>query len=249
MAGDGRAVVRESFAEALGGVLGDPVEIVALADYDALGDALVRGDVDFAWLPPAVYVAIESSGVELLLACARVAGASYRAALFARADSSIRAPTDLWGTRVAWVHERSAAGYLFPRMELKIQGLKPDEVFDEQHVLGSHGAVVRAVALGEADVGATYVTIDAGGRPVRRGWESEVASDAMRAVLLTEPIPSDVVCAAAGVDKGRRAALTDALMALHDTAAGRRALASFFGAERLEATLPSHYDAIRAAYR
>jgi len=249
MHGSGRSVVRESFAEALGAALGEDVTIEALVDYDALGEALGDGSLDFAWLPPAVYVVQESRGAALLLACARVAGAAYGGTLFVRADSPIHVSKDLWGARVAWVHERSAAGYLFPRMELRIQGLNPDELFGEQRVLGSHGAVVNAVALGEVDVGATYVTLDSEGQPVRRGWQSDVDADAMRSILMTESIPSDVICAGPGVPKDEQDAMSTALMALHDEPAGRRALVAFFGAQRLEPTLPSHYDAIRAAFR
>ncbi|NOY92333.1 MAG: phosphate/phosphite/phosphonate ABC transporter substrate-binding protein [Deltaproteobacteria bacterium] len=248
MHGPRRAVVREIFADALGAAAGEFVEVVALPDYDALGEAVGSGAVDFAWLPPAVYVSQESRGISLLLACARVAGAQYRACLFVRQDSSLREAKDLWGARVAWVHQNSAAGYLFPRMELRIQGLKPDEVFAEQKLLGSHGAVVQAVALAESDVGATYLTVDARGRPVRWGWEAEVDLDRMRSILMTEPIPSDVICASPGIARERQDAMSKALMAMHDVAQGSRALMAFFGAQRLEPTLPSHYDGVRAAF-
>jgi phosphate/phosphite/phosphonate ABC transporter binding protein len=249
MNGPRRSVVRETFADALGAAAGEFVEVVALPDYAALGEAVGSGAVDFAWLPPAVYVAQEVRGIGLLLACARVAGAQYRACLFVREDSSLHAPKDLWGSRVSWVHESSAAGYLFPRMELRIQGLKPDELFIEQKFPGSHGGVVQSVALGEADVGATYLTVDAQGRPVRWGWEAEVDMGAMRSVLMTEPIPSDVICSKPGATKEAQEAMSKALMAMHDVAEGSRALMAFFGAQRLEPTLPSHYDSVRAAHQ
>jgi len=248
MHGPGRAVVRESFSEALGAAIGDFVEVSSLPDYDALAEAMGSGSVDFAWLPPAVYVSQESRGVALLLACGRVSGTEYRGTLFVRQDSALKQPSDLAGARVAWVDTKSSAGCLFPRMALRLRGMKPDDLFAEQKFLGSHSAVVQAVALGDADVGATYLTTDAEGRPTRQGWQAELPAEAMRSILVSEPIPADVVCAGPKVTKQQKDAMATALMALHDHAEGRRALMAFFGAQRLEPSLPSHYDSVRAAY-
>lgn len=247
MHGSGRTVVRETFAATLGAAIGDFVEILALPDYDALAEAIGSGALDFAWLPPAVYVSQEARGVSLLLACGRVAGTEYRGALFVPQASPLKQVSDLAGARVAWVDARSSAGCLFPRVALKLRGLNPDLLFSEQKILGSHGAVVRAVALGEVDVGATYITTDLDRRPTRRGWDVELAPEAMRLMLVTEPIPSDVICAGPKATKEQMGAMSSALMGLHDDSEGRRALMAFFGALRLEPSLPSHYEGVRAA--
>ena len=64
-----------------------------------------------------------------------------------------------WSTNewVGWVDPDSCGGYLFPRAALAERGFDPKKHFKEEKLLGSHGAVVRAVESGDIDCGATYL--------------------------------------------------------------------------------------------
>ena len=231
--GEDRAKIRAHAESALARAAGSHAILVVTQSYTDLEDKLARGDIDLAWLPPALCVRAIEHGATLLLGCVRASAKTYRAVLFVRADSPRRAPADLAGARAAWVDPDSCSGYLFPRIALsEDHGLDPAKLFSEEKMLGSHAAVIAAVAKGQADCGATF----ASGVP-----------EGMRWIVTSAPIPSDAVCASPSMDRARRDALGTALAELHRSADGALVLHDLFDVARLEPALPRHYDLVRRA--
>ena len=232
-AGAARAKIRAHAESALARAAGSHAILVVTESYKDLENKLQRGEVDLAWLPPALCVRAIDHGATLLLGCVRASAKTYQAALFVRADSARRAPGDLTGARVAWVDPESCSGYLFPRIALSEDyGLDPATLWAEEKMLGTHAAVIEAVTKGKADCGATF----AAGVP-----------DDMRWILTSAPIPSDGLCASPSMDRGRRDELGAALAEVHRGADGALMLRDLFDVARLEPALPRHYDLVRRA--
>lgn len=232
-AGGDRSKIRAHAESSLARAAGSHAILVVTESYKDLEGKLERGEVDLAWLPPALCVRAIERGATLLLGCVRASAKTYRAVLFVRADSPRREPADLAGARAAWVDPDSCSGYLFPRVALsEDHGLDPAKLFSEEKMLGSHAAVIDAVTKGKADCGATF----ASGVP-----------DDMRWIVTSAPIPSDAVCASPSMDRARRDALGTALADLHRSADGALVLHDLFDVARLEPALPRHYDLVRRA--
>lgn len=181
------------FCEALGAIMGVEVTAGAYPDYLALLEAMNEGHADLAWLPPVIALRSASQGSTLPVALPIRNGlAWFSAALFARPDTALTSLESLRGSRVAWVDPQSASGYLVIRAWMRSQGYDPQNVFAQEHFLGSHESVVQAVMRGDADVGATFAHLGEDMQWVRSaGW----GHHQVRVLALAGPIPSDVVAA------------------------------------------------------
>jgi phosphonate transport system substrate-binding protein len=242
---------RDAFAEALESRVGSPFRVKVFGSYESLALAVESGSVAFAWLPPALAVQlVDRDRATPLVSLVRDGSAEYRGTVFVRGDSSIRGVEDLRGKRFAWVDELSCAGYLFPRRALTERGFGENSFADERF-LGSHAAVGRAVAAGDADAGATFLHVaddDLAGTEVVAGW-ADATTDAMRTLLVTDPIPTDLVCASSHVAPALAEAVGTALAALHTEDASSRILRELFGVTRFEPADIGRYEAVRVALR
>jgi phosphonate transport system substrate-binding protein len=243
----------EEFVGLLEMALGREVQVrISSSHAQAAAGLAPDGDVDAAWLPPVLTVrACDAGHARVLVGAIRAPGAYFHGTLFVRADTPYERVEDLRGSRVAWVSRDSCSGYLFPRMALVLRGLDPESLFSAQVELGSHRAVARAVAAGEADVGATFLNIDASREDsgaISAGWY-EVTETPMRPLLTTDPIPSDAVVVRADLPPEQAASLGAALTTLHERPAGARALRELFSVRRLEPVEARAYAPVRAALR
>lgn len=241
--------LRASLAARLTDAFGRRTEVVAARSYADVASMIARGDAHLAWLSPAVYVRTEASaGLRLLAAIERSHGRGYRGVLFVPAGSDAKTAEDLRDQRVAWVDRDSCAGHLFPRLALRERGLEPAELFREERFEGSHGSVVRAVIRGDADAGATHAQMDEDGETVMlAGWHPYAGHDGMRPLLVSAPIPPDVICAARPIEGAPIDELRMALLALHER--GEELLDEVFGGPRLVAASADDYEPVRAAMR
>ncbi len=250
-----RGAIEEHRAEVgrqLGAQLGCAVAVVPCTDYAGLEARVREGAAALAWLPPALAVrAVDAGHATLLAELVRGRGAHFFGALFVKSEASFMRVEDLRGARVAWVGPDSCSGYLFPRQGLVLRGLDPSAFFAHEAFCGSHAEVVRRVASGGADVGATFFNMDRArddSGAISAGWYD--ASDTpMRPVMTTDPIPSDVICASSRLDPALRAGALAALLELAADPRGRAALEAIFAAERFAPAREAPYAAVRAAMR
>jgi phosphonate transport system substrate-binding protein len=201
--------------------------------YAQVVDELERDHVQFAWMPPVLHVLAEER-LRLLPLCSTVrAGKTrYYAALFVDARSRYRNLDSLMQTRVAWVDATSASGYLYPRVHLQARGIDPTSFFKEELFLGSHGAVVRAVLEGRADVGATFAERPERGEPIRAASFVEVAPEKpVRVLDWTGPIPNDLVVAHGLQPMEQCQQFARSLLQLGSFAVGRNLLHGVFRAD------------------
>ena len=229
------------------------VDVELCDSFAEVADKLLEGQATFGWLPPFAYVRIARVGsVRLLLRAVRARQHGYYSVLFTRADSRLRALTELAGKRVAFVDSMSASGYLFPLSGLLAAGVAEDGITAAYE--GSHAKVVQAVVGGRADAGATFCTWvddDPSGLVHSAGWTEGgfVPRPAVRVLARFGPVPGDTICAGAGVDRATRDAVIEAMAWMHRTEVGALLARAIFGVSRFEPALPQHYSSVVDAAR
>jgi phosphonate transport system substrate-binding protein len=221
-----------------------------LSSYAELRQEVEAGRVQVVWAPPRLALDLEDAGLASIdLCCTRGGQAVYHAALFTQHASPIETLADLKGRHAAWVDTDSAAGYLVPRRHLAAQGLDPDTLFGKQSFLGTHSRVACAVLAGEADVGATYLSLDpATGRPLSAGWLDAGAGINGAFILDTSgPIPSDAIAVAIALPAEMKSGLAEQLIALQK--AMPEEIARLLGADGFAHPKKEHFDVLRAMSR
>lgn len=242
--------VAQALATVLQRRLGQPVEVPVATSYSELEDSLAEGQIDFAWLPPYEAARLsEHVGVAVLLRAVRGGHVWYHSVLFAREDGPVKRVLDVAGRRVAWVHRRSASGYLVPAAHLFEAGVVPAS---PPLFLGSHAAVIRAVLTGEADAGATYGSArDPDSTPpllAAASWDPlGVRAASLRPLVALGPIPSDTVCAWPGTSRAAREEFAAALAAAGEDAADAGILNALFGTDRFVPAETGAFEVLHAA--
>ncbi len=235
------------FSHALGGLAKAELAVYEAASYEDLARAVIAGEVDFAWLPPLAFVALERrNAVTALVSAQRGGDTAFYSAIIVAKSSELLAPEDLAGARAAWVDPYSASGYVVPRAGLAAVGIDPRVAFAEERFWHSHEAVVRAVVAGRADFGATYAGVDANGEITRGAWmDVQGADEAIRVLVRFGAIPGDVVAARTQLSIPRRDTLSRALLAISREPEHRLLLSDAFGIDEFRRWVSAGYDALR----
>ena len=230
---------RSPLAVALERALARPVELVRAAAYTDLAETVGAGQVDLAWMPPALYVYTRRAlGVRLAATVERSGADGYRSALLCRKGACERV-SDVRGARAAWVDPWSAAGYLMPRAIIASEGLDPSAVLRSERFVGSYDAALEAVEAREAELAGGYCTVARDGRVLEQSWP---ASANVRVLDLSPPIPSDVLCTTGALSSSDAIAI-EASLCRADADDVARAL----GGTGLARPDAAHYDALDRA--
>ena len=112
--------------------------------------------------------------------------------------------------------------------------------------------MVQAVADGKIDAGATFASLSDPDDPATiadAGWHSAppTPGTAMRPLMVTDPSPTDVVCAWPGTSRRLRADMVAAFEALMADDAGALALRDLFGTSRFAPAEGGAADSLRHA--
>ncbi|MCA9671465.1 MAG: PhnD/SsuA/transferrin family substrate-binding protein [Myxococcales bacterium] len=184
-------------------VLRRRIIVVTPKSYGALRRALLRGELDFATLPPLQF-ALARARVRAL-AAHRYEGAS-QGYLVARASSAVRDLASARGKRVCYVEKGSTSGYLLPRRFLRARGIDPDKSFSAVRYSGTHPQVLRDLVAGRCDLGAVFS--EAYLRADRLG----ISRATLQVLAITGAVPSDVVAASPKLSASLTSRLRRALL-------------------------------------
>jgi phosphate/phosphite/phosphonate ABC transporter binding protein len=207
------------------------VELTARAfdTYDELTQAVFRGDIVLAWLPPIPFLALADKRVVAVLASVRKS--PYRSAILVAANSPMRSLATLVGARAAWVDRHSASGFVLPRVKLARLGIDPGAAFAVERFHGSHDAVVSAVVSGDADFGATWAQATPP-RNVTGPWSRTAALEAgVRVLSVSGAVPPDVIAARSDLAPTVRKAIVASLKTIYDEKQSRWLVRDVFGTE------------------
>lgn len=239
------------FAAALGERIGRRVAVTITPDYEKLLDGILVGAISVAWMPPLVHARAAAKGAPLACVSRRGGALTYRAALLVRAESDYDNIGDLRGIRAAWADPYSASGSLFPQLHLYAAGIDPRYHFASERHYGSVARACRAVAAGEADLCAHYISDAASADHLMAHLElrrtlGEATARALRVLDVTDAIPPDGMVLAPLLAGLQQAAVRDALLSIHQQTAGANALTALTQAERL---MPVTGDVVRIINR
>ncbi len=217
----------------LSGIVGRPVRLVNFVEYEALTEALRRGDVDAAWAPPLVAARAEALGARVLVRPLRRGSVRSRSALLVRADSPLQLET-LGGSIAAWVDRTSVAGHLLPVAWLRERGLDPGRLFGQQLFLGSYQASLEALLGGEADLAALFAPPE--GDDLRQAVEEVAPGRAqdVRVLACTMPALHDAWVVAPHISMLEALRLERGLLAVRELPEGTALLRDVVRADRLE---------------
>jgi phosphonate transport system substrate-binding protein len=143
-------------------LLGVPTRVFAPADYNAVAEGLLGGNLDMAWLGPSIYAKVyltDPEAVEPVLVKVNTDGSfGYIATAFARADSGITSMEDAKGRTFAFGDPNSTSGYLIPNYEMKKAGIstEPGAYFSDVRFSGGHEQSIIGVYNGDFDVSVTW---------------------------------------------------------------------------------------------
>src|SRR5262249_8922646 len=125
--------------------------------------------------------------------CERAGRLTYRSAILVAADSPVRTVAELDQARAAWTDERSASGYLFPRLHLERSG--GASRLASERFYGPSSAACAAVAGGGPRLCACSVSETASADPAAMLAEVQATFAAapwrLRVLDVTDAIPPD----------------------------------------------------------
>jgi len=245
MAGDAESTCR-AIAQHLAGRLGMDVRFVDGIPWREREAMLDAGRIHLCWICGLPYVwkadapdaSIEASAVPVMLN-ARYAGQPvYLSDVVVRRDSALDAFADLRGASWAYNEPGSHSGYNVVRHPLSQLGFSRG-YFGRVVESGSHQASLAMIANGTIDASAIDSTVLE--EELRRfpDLESEI-----RTVATLGPSPMPPWVLHKSVPAALRAAVTRALLDMHDAPEGRAILARW-GISHFAAVSDDYYDPIR----
>lgn len=228
--------------EFLSTAIGRPVAFKLLDDYQLIFDEIMAHRVDGAFFSSTNgAIAQIRNGVEMLARPVDLQGAStYASVLFARAGNGLAKDPRTWkGRRAAFVSKMTTS-YLYGLGLLRRSGYRGEleRYFGRLTYAGSHDAAMLAVLEGEADFGVCKSTV----------YEDYVQRhpDARRALTVlgtSAQVPANAFGVHPDLSPELRRSLREALLGMHTSERGQRALRQF-GAQRFIATTLSDYDPV-----
>lgn len=185
-----------------------PVRFEVATSYGALGARLLDGSLDFALLPPSLFIETRQRDPRIEVgAIARYSGSQGSDGVLLVAEtSSAQSVADLRGARFCFTDPESTSGYLLPRAALRHAGIDPERDLGAVRFSGNHLQAIKDLSAGLCDAIGTYsnayLTAEQAGVPVAR----------LRVLAVTGRTPHEAFCAAPTIDPADRALVTQALL-------------------------------------
>ena len=175
----------------------------AAGDTRAILPAMRADQVQLSWTGPIPFAQLyHEVGALPLLTASRYGALHYFSGLLVQkeraATAGIKSLCDLKGKSIAWVSPTSGSGYLIPRLMMQAtecdgEAINPETFFAQQIMGGSPAAVIKAVANGQVDVGATWTDPPELGTGAWNKYFGGVYGEKIKAIWYSKPIPNDTV--------------------------------------------------------
>lgn len=216
----------------LGDRLGIPVKVSVSTDYNAVIEAMASKQVDVGFLPPTNYVVAHDTkkAADLLLQATRfgvddATGQpttqlvdSYKSMIVVKADSPIKDIKDLKGKKMGWQGTTSAAGYTYPALLLKKNGIDP--VADVQGVqFQGHDKAIIGLLNGQVDAVAVFQDIRA---QMQKDYPDVMQKT--RVLTFTDKIPNDTISVRPDMSADWKKKISDAFIAIGNDPAGQQVI-------------------------
>jgi phosphonate transport system substrate-binding protein len=171
-----------------------PVKIFVSNDYNGLVDAMKEKKVDFAFLSAMTFVFAEKAGGAKVLLKKVWDGPYYYSTLLVRRDSKISKLSQLKGKKIALVDQKSASGYLYPKVYFKKQHIEPEKFFSEVVYSGNHEESARLLKEKKVDAIAVFSNDAKAKDTAWNRFGDPKNPKAVKPLWVSEPIPNDPFC-------------------------------------------------------
>lgn len=145
-------------------VTGIPVKFYEASDYNGIIQAMASGQIDLASMGAGSFANIHAQIGDLaqpIFASRDSHGnRGYFSSIVVRAESDYYSIDDLRGQSLAFVDFNSTSGYIYPRWQMRQEGVDPDTFFGELAFAGGHSQAILALANGQFD--ATLLSVNGG---------------------------------------------------------------------------------------
>ncbi len=175
-------------------ITGREIDIFIASSYEQLIDEVVEGNVELAYMGPALYASL-GPGHDQVVPLAKLAARGkpfFSGAIVTRGGSSIQGVKDLVDKRFAFGSVKSTMSHIVPRYEMEERGVSVDQLGEYQFV-GSHRNVALSVLAGRFDAGA-----------VKEEVYEKYRNRGLRALLWTRKIPEHVFVASSALSPSER---------------------------------------------
>lgn len=229
---------------------GIPINIYISKDYSGLIEAMKTKKVDFAFYSAMTFVFAEKmAGAKVLLKKVWETP-FYYSMILVRDDSRIGSIAQLKGKKFAFVDEKSASGYLYPKVYLKQKGIDPASYFKETVFSGNHDASVKMLRDGKVDAIAVFSNDKAG---KDSAWTKFAGSNRkVKTLWVSSPIPNDPFCVRQDFYDGHPKVAHDLMFAMielqEDPKEGAR-FKKLLGASSLMLATSQQYEPVREMVR
>ena len=231
--------------------LGIPVEVSVSTNYNTIVEAMKSKKVDVGFLPPTAYVlAHDQKAADVLLQAQRFGVNNdgsptkelvdfYKSQFIVKKGSNIKSLKDMKGKKIAMQDVTSTAGYVFPAVDLKNEGIDPLKDMKVTTVKG-HDQAVISLLNGDVDVAVTFQ--DA--RNIVKKDQPNVFKDT-EIVKLTEKIPNDTISVRSDMTDEWKKKLTDAFIKIGKDKEGHKIIQEVYSHEGYVKSDDSKFDIIR----
>lgn len=227
--------------EYLSSKTGLEIKLKVLIRYGNIIDNFVSAGMDGAFLGSFSYVLAHNKiGVEVLARPEAPDGKSVcNGLIFVRTDSGIRGITDMKGKRFVFVDRASTAGYLFPLVYLKQQGVEDYRAyFKETYYAGTHEDAIHDVLDAKSDIGAAKNTVFA-----RMARADARILQKLKILAISHDLPENGLALRANMPESVKIFLQNTLLSMHKDPIGTRVLMTF-GAQRFVRTTDEDYEPV-----
>lgn len=184
--------------------LEQPIALRIGATYSDHLEAIVRDEVDLAFIGPNTFISLQDKAADWpTAACLSFAGETrFRGAIVVREDSTITALSELAGRNFAFGDPLSTLGSIVPAAMLAKAGVALDDLAEHRH-LNNHHSVAVGVLMGYHDAGG-----------VKGEIYDEFADEGLRVVAYTPWIGSHLFVFGRNVPEPVREVIQQALFDL-----------------------------------
>jgi phosphonate transport system substrate-binding protein len=184
-----------------------PLNMAVTGTYDDASQQLLGGEVEYAMLPPRLYLKTHDAdpeGVVMLATKIYDGGSGFEGVLLVSVQSTASRIEDLRGATLCYADVDSTTGYEYPRSWIRRAGLDPDTDF-VPHVSGNHTQVLLDLTDATCRVGGTFT-----GNYLAADTEIK---NQLRMLAVTGYSPHDTVAAGPAADPETTERLRQALLA------------------------------------
>lgn len=239
----------------LGEKLGIPVKVSVSTNYNTVIEAMASKKVDIGFLPPSNYVMAhdDKKAADLLLQAQRFGVDDktgqptkdlvdfYKSMIVVKADSPIKDIKDLKGKKIAWQDVTSSAGYVYPAILMKKNGIDPEKDVTGITVKG-HDKGVLAVLNGEVDAAAVFQ--DARINVIK---DFPDVFQKVRVLAFTDPIPNDTISVRPDMDPAWKDKIAQAFIDLGKNPESQKIIFDVYSHQGYVKSDDKKFDIVRQA--